>query len=120
MGLLGTFRRRRRRTEVELRKSQAYLRMTYERIRDLWSRLLTAQETERSRIARELHDDINQQMALLTMDLDLMGSTDRDETRRLAIEAGARSREIARDNTAFASTSSGDSASCSAKSAPRM
>ena len=89
-------RRKRRRSEVELRQSQAYLRTSYERIRDLWSRLLTAQETERSRIARELHDDINQQMAILTMDLDLLGSTDRDETRRLAIEAGARSREIAR------------------------
>ncbi len=60
-------RRKRRRSEVELRQSQAYLRTSYERIRDLWSRLLTAQETERSRIARELHDDINQQMAILTI-----------------------------------------------------
>ena len=86
---------RRRRTEVELRRSQDYLRTSYDRIRDLWSRLLRAQETERSRIARELHDDIGQQLAILTMDLDQMGGADRDDARRLATEAVVRAREIA-------------------------
>ena len=86
---------RRRHTEVELRRSQDYLRTSYDRIRDLWSRLLRAQETERSRIARELHDDIGQQLAILTMDLDQMGGADRDDARRLATEAVVRAREIA-------------------------
>ena len=54
-------------------RSQAELRASYERIRDLGARLLHAQETERSRIARELHDDIGQQMAVLEIDLDLLG-----------------------------------------------
>ena len=61
--------RQRRQAERELRKSQIDLTRSYERIRDVGGRLLTAQEAERSRIARELHDDIGQQMALLEFDL---------------------------------------------------
>jgi signal transduction histidine kinase len=38
-------------------------------ITELSGRLITAQEQERSRIARELHDDINQQLALLAIEL---------------------------------------------------
>jgi signal transduction histidine kinase len=33
-------------------------------------RLIEAQENERARLARELHDDVNQQLALLNMRLD--------------------------------------------------
>jgi signal transduction histidine kinase len=65
-------RNRRRRAEEHARHSEAGLRRSYDRIRDLGSRLLTAQEEERSRIARELHDDISHQIALLTIDLELM------------------------------------------------
>ena len=49
------------------------------RIRDLGSRLLGAQEAERSRIARELHDDVSQQTALLSIDLQLLIDSDPDE-----------------------------------------
>jgi hypothetical protein len=70
-GLLAQ-RRARRQAEHEARHSQAALRRSYDRLRDLGARLLNAQETERSRIARELHDDISQQMALLEMDLELL------------------------------------------------
>jgi len=65
-------RRRRRRAEQELRDS-------HERIRDLGIGLMRAQETERARIARELHDDICQRMLLLTIDLESLarGSADR-------------------------------------------
>ena len=38
-------------------------------IQELSGRLISAQEQERSRIARELHDDINQQVALLAIEL---------------------------------------------------
>jgi signal transduction histidine kinase len=44
-----------------------------ERARDVEARLIEAHEAERTRIARELHDDIGQRMALLTMDLDALG-----------------------------------------------
>jgi signal transduction histidine kinase len=56
--------------ERELRGSQAQLRVSYDRIRDLSRRLLGEQEAERARIARELHDDINQQLAILSIELD--------------------------------------------------
>ena len=39
-------------------------------LKDLGGRLITAQEEERSRIARELHDDLNQRMALLSIELE--------------------------------------------------
>ena len=57
-------------SERELRGSQAKLRVSYDRIRDLSRRLLGEQEAERARIARELHDDINQQLAILSIELD--------------------------------------------------
>jgi len=81
----------------ELRRSQGSLRTSYERIRHLGSRLLDAQETERSRIARELHDDISQQLALLTMDLDEVGGADPGDAKRLATEARTRTQEIAKN-----------------------
>src|SRR5262245_14462404 len=61
-------------SERELRGSEARLRVSYDRIRHLNRRLLGEQETERARIARELHDDINQQLAMLSMDLDQLRS----------------------------------------------
>ena len=60
--------------ERELRGSQAQLRVSYDRIRDLSRRLLGEQEAERARIARELHDDINQQLAILSIELDELRS----------------------------------------------
>jgi signal transduction histidine kinase len=86
---------RRRRAEVELLRSQGQLQTSYQRIRDLGSRLLQAQETERSRIALELHDDINQQVAVLTMDLELASEADGIEVKRLTAEARTRAQEIA-------------------------
>jgi signal transduction histidine kinase len=57
-------RSNRRRAERRLRESQ-------DELRELTGRLLIAQETERRRIARELHDDVNQSLALLSLELEL-------------------------------------------------
>jgi signal transduction histidine kinase len=45
------------------------LRTSHDQIQSLIGRLITAQETERTRIAREMHDDINQQVAALSIAL---------------------------------------------------
>jgi signal transduction histidine kinase len=78
--------RRRKRAEAQLRQSQRALSQSYERIRDIGGRLLTAQEAERSRIARDLHDDITQQMAVLAVNLHSIGGTEqaREDLARIA------------------------------------
>ena len=51
---------------------------------ELARKLIAAQETERSRIARELHDDLGQQVALLATQLDTLKPTsDRQREREL-------------------------------------
>jgi signal transduction histidine kinase len=70
-------RNRRRRAEAELRTNQSELRRSYERNRAMGARLLKAQETERARIAGELHDDICQRMLLLTIELESLGRANR-------------------------------------------
>ena len=87
-------RTRRRRAETGLQASQSELRSSYDRIRDLGARLLHAQETERARIARELHDDITQQMSLLVIDLALLRADGQAKT--LAQEAMTRVEHIIR------------------------
>jgi PAS domain S-box-containing protein len=63
--------------EQDLRDSQHELRV-------LTGRLLLAQETERRRIARELHDDFNQGLALLSVELDLLGQAPPESPSELA------------------------------------
>jgi len=87
---------RRRLAEERARGSEAALRSSHDRIRDLGARLLGAQETERSRIARELHDDVSQQLALLSIDLELLGDHVGPLSMDLAEGAMNRAQEIAR------------------------
>ena len=87
---------RRHRAEGELRSSQEAVRTSYERIRDLGGRLLHAQESERARIARELHDDISQQMSLLVIDLGLMRGQVPPQSGTLTDEVVRRAEEIVR------------------------
>ena len=83
-------RRRRRQAEEQVRGSHV-------RIRDLAARLLSAQEAERARIARELHDDISQQLALLSIDLELLlGGAPDAPARQMAGEALDRTQTLAR------------------------
>lgn len=48
-------------------------KQTEEALRDLSGKLINAQEEERKRVARELHDDLNQRMALLSIELEQAG-----------------------------------------------
>src|SRR5262249_36810134 len=66
--------------------------------RDLAGRLIVSQELERQRIARELHDDLSQKIALLNIEIDQLashmdGSDSRARVRDLSLRAG----EIATD-----------------------
>jgi signal transduction histidine kinase len=79
---------RRKRAERAIRVSQAELRSSYDQNRDLSARLLTAQEVERTRIARELHDDICQQTTLLMIDLERLSSGEAGERFRDVSERG--------------------------------
>ena len=98
MGLLVQAARRRR-AEEQVHRNQAELHKSYARISDLGGRLLISQEAERSRIARELHDDLSQQMAVLTTDLKLLSGVGQDwdgQAGTLAREALERAQCMAR------------------------
>jgi PAS domain S-box-containing protein len=60
----------RKRTEQALRTTGAALRESYQRVEDLAGRLIASQEAERKRIARDLHDDLSQKLALLSMEIE--------------------------------------------------
>ncbi|HEX2462504.1 MAG TPA: histidine kinase, partial [Vicinamibacterales bacterium] len=67
-GLLGQ-RSRRRQVERAARLSEAALSRSNAQIRDLAGQLIFAQEVERTRIARDLHDDACQEVASITVDV---------------------------------------------------
>jgi PAS domain S-box-containing protein len=58
----------RKRAEEELLKSEAAVRKSQEDLQALAGKLLTAQEEERRRLARELHDDFTQRLAVLAIE----------------------------------------------------
>lgn len=57
-------------TEQSLRASEHALATSRHELQDLAARLLTAQEEERRRISRDLHDDINQRLAMLVVQVE--------------------------------------------------
>lgn len=88
-------RRHRRRAEADVRGREKELRRSYVHIRHLMGRLLGAQDSERARIARELHDDLSQQLARLCNDLELLSGLV-DEGGDVAHDALDRAHTIAR------------------------
>jgi signal transduction histidine kinase len=80
-----------RSSEAVLRASQCELQQSRADLRALAGQLLTAQEADRRRISRDLHDDINQRLAMLSMALrrmekDLSGDSKplRDQVRQVS------------------------------------
>jgi PAS domain S-box-containing protein len=59
----------RKRAEQEIHENEAALRASNEEIQNLAGRLIVAQEAERTRIARDLHDDVSQQLAGISIAL---------------------------------------------------
>jgi two-component system, NarL family, sensor kinase len=59
----------RKRADEAIRAREQSLRQTREGLRKLAAKLLHAQEEERRRIAREMHDDWTQRLALLNIDI---------------------------------------------------
>jgi PAS domain S-box-containing protein len=55
--------------EDGMRENEALLHATHQEMQDLAGRLIAAQEVERARIARNLHDDLSQQLAGLSIAL---------------------------------------------------
>jgi signal transduction histidine kinase len=72
---------------AQRRQAVEDLQRSYARVRDLGARLLSAQEEERSRIARELHDDVSQRLAALKIDLTVLGRYVAGEGQSLASRA---------------------------------
>ena len=60
---------RRRSAEEASRESERILRQNENDLRRLAGRLINAQEEERSRLARELHDDLAQRLAVFAIDV---------------------------------------------------
>ena len=62
----------RRRAEEAIKAAHAALEHNREELRALAARLLRAQEEERRRVSRELHDDVSQKLAMLMLDIETL------------------------------------------------
>lgn len=90
-----------RTSEAVLQANQRELQQSRGDLRALAGQLLTAQEADRRRISRDLHDDINQHLAMLQMDLRRMQKDPlndpqplRDGIRRVADDLAAISGDV--------------------------
>jgi PAS domain S-box-containing protein len=64
--------------EARVRDRTAQLQREQERVRGLLSRVVTAQESERARIARDLHDQLGQELTALRLTLERAQDAARD------------------------------------------
>lgn len=72
---------------TERKRVEAELEQSHRKIRDLAGKLISAQEEERSRISRELHDGLNQRLAAVSIELGALRQRmvhDKDVEERLA------------------------------------
>jgi PAS domain S-box-containing protein len=82
--------------EVQVQSTEAELKRTNQELRTLTAGLFAAQENERRRIARELHDDLGQKLALLEMHLEEVAlKCQRDGGRDLDAQLNRSRREAA-------------------------
>jgi signal transduction histidine kinase len=97
--LLSALLQQHHQTLSALRRSEIALRDGYEQVHYLTGRLITAQEAERKRIAGDLHDDLSQKLALLSLDMDrfLQPVTAEDDIAARVRRVSCRVREMAAD-----------------------
>lgn len=89
-----------RRAEEALQESERMLRRSQEDLRALTAGLLRVQEEERRRLARELHDDIGQRLAALSIQVELLhrpGGVSPDELERKLRELAKQIEALAED-----------------------
>ncbi len=65
----------RRETEQALHRRERELEHSQEELRALGAQLISAQEDERRRISRELHDDMNQRLAVVALEIQSIQNT---------------------------------------------
>lgn len=78
----------------ELRASQAKLQLSHENLRRLAAHAEHIKEGERKRIAREIHDDLGQNLLALRIEADMLCSRTRDHHARLHARARATVQQI--------------------------
>lgn len=86
--------------ELRLRQHERELRASQQELRELASRLIRAQEDERRRLAREIHDDLTQRLAGLGM---LAGGLAQAVAQGRAENVGSRVAELGRELERLAS-----------------
>ena len=76
------------------KRAEAALRESEQQLRSLAGSLLSAQEKERRRISRELHDDLTQRLAGLAMELGTLAAESPRASQRLKKRLGALQRGV--------------------------
>jgi two-component system, chemotaxis family, CheB/CheR fusion protein len=74
--------RRKNELESEVAKAARKLNRTQDELRGLTAHLITVQEEERQRIARELHDDIGQRLSLIEIAIEEIDAGDHSQPAR--------------------------------------
>lgn len=78
----------------ELREKQAELLRSHQQLRALAAHAEHIKEIERKRIAREIHDDLGQNLLALRIEAEMLSSRTRERHPRLHARAGATLRQI--------------------------